>query len=146
MPGPPDLHETLMAAWRTSNRVTVDLIRHLPRELWDVAIPGVPRRTVRMIAAHIHNARCRWVETLGRQHGIMGPEALLGLGLASGGRVPPSRAYVWRNLSLDVGHVLSYFVAHEAYHRGQIVMVARQRGHRLPRTALDAMWQWKLRA
>lgn len=70
-------------------------------------------------------------------------EALLELGLASNGQVPPSRGYVWRNLALDVGHVLTYFVAHEAHHRGQLVMAARQLGHRLPNTTTGALWQWK---
>jgi uncharacterized damage-inducible protein DinB len=42
-----------------------------------------------------------------------------------------------------VHHVLTYFVAHEAHHRGQIVMVARQTGHRLPRAVIDGLWQWK---
>ncbi len=51
---------------------------------------------------------------------------------------------MWRNLSLDVGHVLTYFVAHEAHHRGQIVMVARQAGQRLPRPVIDGLWQWKM--
>src|SRR2546430_17526822 len=39
----------------------------------DTAVPGAPRRTIRMIAAHLHNARCRWVKTLGREHGIPAP-------------------------------------------------------------------------
>lgn len=108
-----------------------------------------------------------WIKTLGREHGITTParvdhhrvarrelvaalkrssagmEALLQLGLAAGGQIPPSKRYVWRNLSLDVGHVLTYFVAHEGHHRGQIIMVARQTGHRLPRAATDGLWQWK---
>jgi len=156
-----------MAAWRTNNRITGELIRSLPAPLWDVAVRGVPRRTVRAIAAHLHNARCMWIKTLGREHGIVAParvdhrhvssrqlaaalkrsaagiEALLRLGLASGGQVPPSKGYVWRNLSLDVAHVLTYFVAHEAHHRGQLVMMARQVGQRLPATATRDLWQWK---
>ena len=167
LPSSSDLRATLLAAWQTNNRVTVQLIQRLPAALWDTAVPGAPRRTIRMIAAHLHNARCRWVKTLGREHGIPAParvdqrrvarrqlvaalkhssnaiEALLKLGLSSGGQIPPSRGYVWRNLSLDVGHVLTYFVAHEAHHRGQIVMVARQTGHRLPLTAIGGLWQWK---
>jgi uncharacterized damage-inducible protein DinB len=59
--------------------------------------------------------------------------------------VPPSKGYFWRNLALDVGHVLTYFVAHEAHHRGQIVMVARQTGHRLPPPTVNELWQWKTR-
>jgi hypothetical protein len=72
-----------------------------------------------------------------------GIEALLQLGIKSGGSVPPSRGYVWRNLSLDVAHVLTYFVAHEGHHRGQIVMIARQTGQRLPGAVTAALWQWK---
>ena len=71
-------------------------------------------------------------------------ETLLKLGFDGKGHVPPSKGYVWRNLSLDIGHVLTYFVAHEAHHRGQIVMVARQTGHRLPVTTTAALWQWKM--
>src|SRR6266849_5753554 len=69
----PDLRATLLAAWRTNNRVTVQFIQRLPAALWDVAVPGEPRRTIRSIAAHLHNARCRWVKTLGREHGIRAP-------------------------------------------------------------------------
>ena len=71
-------------------------------------------------------------------------EQLLQLGFENGGQVPPSKGYVWRNLPLDVGHVLCYFIAHEGHHRGQIVMLARQLGHRLPRN--DGLWQWTTRS
>lgn len=167
MPPQLDLRASLLAAWRTNNRVTTELLQRLPRELWNVPVPGATRRTIRTIAAHLHNSRCGWIKTLGREHGLTEParvdahrvttrqlvaalkrssaamEALLDLGLAAGGSVPPSKGYVWRNLALDVGHVLTYFVAHEAHHRGQIVMIARQTGHRLPPATTAALWQWK---
>jgi uncharacterized damage-inducible protein DinB len=160
---------TLVAAWRTSSRVTAYLVEHLPDVLWDLPVPGAPRRTVRTIAAHLHNTRCAWTRTLGREHGIATPspveprtvgrrdllaalarssrgiESLLELGLAAGGQLPPSKGYVWRNLPLDVPHVLAYFVAHEAHHRGQIVMLARQHGHRLPSEVSAGIWQWTTR-
>jgi uncharacterized damage-inducible protein DinB len=166
---PTQLHETLIASWRTNSRVTAYLIERLPAPLWDASIPGSPRRTIRMIAGHLHNARCMWLKTLGKEHGITVPasvdrrkvarrellsalnrssrgiEALLELGLAAGGHVPPSKAYVWRNLPLDVPHVLTYFVAHEGHHRGQIVMLARHLGHRLPGDVTAGLWQWNKR-
>lgn len=159
----------LLTAWRTNCRVTAYLVEHLPMALWDAPIPGAPRRTVRMIAAHLHNSRCRWLRTLGQEHGLAIPalvdlrkvgrrellsalrrsgagiEALLQLGVAAGGCVPPSKGYVWRNLPLDVAHVLTYFVAHEGHHRGQIVMLARQLGHRLPDNISAGLWQWATR-
>jgi uncharacterized damage-inducible protein DinB len=162
------LVESMLAAWRTNNQVTMQLIQRLPSGLWSLAVPGGQQRTIRAIATHLHNARCMWLKTLGREHGIATParvnhrrvtprqvvaalkrssagmEALLKLGFAGQGQVPPSKGYVWRNLSLDVGHVLTYFIAHEAHHRGQIVMVARQTGHRLPATITAGLWQWKM--
>jgi len=164
-----DLRETILAAWRTSARVTAFLVEELPPALWSVQVPGEPRRTIRTIAAHLHNSRCTWIRTLGREHGIRVPElvdkhrvtrrglaaalrrsakgieAILVLGIDAGGRVPPSRAYAWRNLPLDAGHVLAYFVAHEGHHRGQLVMLARQLGHRLPAATVNGLWQWSTR-
>jgi uncharacterized damage-inducible protein DinB len=163
----PDLRPTILAAWRTNSLVTAHLVEQLPTVLWDASIPGIaPPRTVRTIAAHLHNARSRWIRTLGQPHGIAVPplvdlqrvtrrsllvalkrsgrgiEALLELGIAAGGQIPPTKAYTWRNLPLDVGHVLAYFVAHEGHHRGQIVMAARQLGHRLPPEVTNGLWQW----
>jgi uncharacterized damage-inducible protein DinB len=123
-----------------------------------------------MIAGHIHNARCMWIKTLGEPHGLEVPSPvnrhkvgarqlvpalrrsgegiarLLELGCQHGGSVPPTRSYTWRNLPLDVGHVLGYFIAHEGHHRGQIVLAARALGQRLPGEVTSGLWQWTRRA
>jgi uncharacterized damage-inducible protein DinB len=165
-----DQRDMLLDAWRTNNRVTVFLFEHLTPELWKATVPGAPRRTVRMIAGHIHNARCMWIKTLGSEHGIAVPRVvnrhkvepkelitalgrssrgiirLLTLGFDRGGTIPVSSSYSWRNLPLDVGHVLTYFVAHEGHHRGQIVMLARQLGYRLPAEVTGGLWHFAKRA
>jgi uncharacterized damage-inducible protein DinB len=153
----------LIAAWRTNHRATVFLVEHLPRAVWSKQVPGVPRLTVRMIAAHIHNSRCRWIKSLGARHGVKVPRMvdlrrvrplelvkalsrssegmvqLIELGIAHGGRVPRA---TWQNFPTDLPHFLSYFAAHEGHHRGQLCMVARQLGQRLPREVAAGVWQW----
>jgi uncharacterized damage-inducible protein DinB len=164
------LDEAVLIPWATSCRITEYLVQQIPPGIWSTPIPGIPTRTIRAIAAHLHNSRCSWVKLLGREHGITAPQRvdhravtraqlraalprsgrgiadLLRLGCSREGRIPPSKAYVWRNLPLDVGHVLAYFVAHEGHHRGQIVMVARQLDCRLSEAACAGLWQWQTRA
>ena len=69
--------------------------------------------------------------------------ALIRLGMARGGALPPA---AWQNFPTDLVHFLSYFVAHEAHHRGQLCLLARQLGHRLPAQVTAGLWQWKTRA
>jgi len=167
MPKPVIPGDALVATWRTNNRVTTFLFESLPSELWPKRVPGAPRRTVRMIAGHIHNARCMWIKTLGAKHGIAVPRSvdrrkvrrdellralarssegmvkLLELGLARGGRLPGRPA--WWPCPTDLAHSLGYFLAHEAHHRGQVCMLARELGHRLPAAVTAGLWQWSRR-
>lgn len=153
----------IIAAWRTNNRATTYLVEHLPPAVWSQQVPGIARLTVGMIAAHIHNSRCSWISNIGAAHGVAVPRLvdlrrvtpkqlvralsrssqgmirLIELGIARGGRVPRA---TWQNFPTDLEHFLSYFAAHEGHHRGQLIMVARQLGHRLPRTVAGGVWQW----
>jgi len=160
------LSQNVIAAWQTSNRVTEYLFENLPDQLWDEKIPGYPQRTVRMIAGHIHNARCTWIKMIGERYSIKPPKPidrrrtnrttllsalkksnssmtkLLEVGLQREGltiKVP------WSNIPSDVIHFMAYMVAHEAHHRGQIVLLARELGHRLPPDIMNGLWQWKER-
>jgi uncharacterized damage-inducible protein DinB len=126
-------------------------------------VPGISRLTVGMVAAHIHNSRCAWIRSIGARQGVRVPGlvdlrrvgqkelvaalsrssegmiAVIELGIARGGRVPRA---TWQNFPTDLEHFLSYFAAHEGHHRGQLIMVARQLGHRLPRAVAGGVWQW----
>ena len=153
----------VLAALRTNNRATTYLVEHLPASIWSSQVPGIPRLTVGMIAAHIHNSRCRWIKSLGGRHCVKVPRLvdlrrvrpaeivkalsrssewmirLIDLGVANGGRVPRA---TWPNFPTDLEHFLSYFAVHEGHHRGRLCMVARQLGQRLPRFVADGIWQW----
>ena len=159
--------ESLIDSWKTNNRVTVYLIENFPSELWSMSIPGSPRRTIRSLAAHIHNTRCMWIKMIGARHGVKVPRSVdartvkasdlsralerssagiidvIQLGAARGGTIPSA---AWQNFPTDLVHFLNYFVAHEAHHRGQLCMLARQLGHRLPTEITAGLWQWKKRS
>jgi uncharacterized damage-inducible protein DinB len=153
----------IIAAWRTNNEATAFLVRRLPKDVWRENVPGIPRKTIGMIAAHLHNSRCMWIRSLGAAHGVKVPQRvdlrratqadvvaalprsskglvdLIELAALNGGRVPRS---TWQNFPTDLPHFLSYFAAHEGHHRGQIIMAVRQLGHRLPPDIVGGVWQW----
>ena len=162
-----DLAETLLEAWEVSNQVTIYLVKNIPADLWDKKIPGYSRKTIGMLAIHLQNARVQWIksivkekmkETVARIHPHRGTRKevmiamnksneamlnLLGNCIDIGGQLPSQPP--WLNFQNDVMHLLTYFVAHEAHHRGQIIMAARQLGHPLTRDIMGGLWQWNKR-
>jgi len=162
--------ETLLDAWRICDRVTSLLVGSLPDALWPMALPSAPRRAVRNVAVHLHNCRGLWLKSLARGAGIPVPAPLdprratragtvaalgesgaailrlLSAGLDHGGDFPGVAAAFHygampRNALLFCGYALS----HEAHHRGQLLVMARELGHRLPQPVVDALWQWSSR-
>jgi uncharacterized damage-inducible protein DinB len=62
---------------------------------------------------------------------------LLQTSLAGDGRVKLFRP--------DAASFIGYLIAHDAHHRGQITMLARQVGHAIPQKAMFGMWEWGVR-
>lgn len=120
-----------------------------------------------MIAGHVHNCRCMWLKMLSKKAGLAVPDSvdrcrvtrpeliralgrsgpavadLIETALAGDGKFPGAN---WSNLPASVLHFVAYLIAHEGHHHGQLVMLARQLGHRLPDEVVYGLWQRSKRA
>jgi uncharacterized damage-inducible protein DinB len=170
MPKPPDSiaavavdkanpHETLpvalLNAFNTNNRINQYLIDNLPPAAWNAKPIDGKGRTIAAIVAHMHNVRVMWLKAAKAQEippqldraKVTPGQAMRALensrqalsivisqALARDGRIKGFRP--------DVAGFLAYLIAHDAHHRGQIAMVARQVGHPLPQKAMFGMWEW----
>jgi uncharacterized damage-inducible protein DinB len=145
-----------------NDRLNQSVIEHLHPLAWKAKPPG-NARSIAAIFAHMHNVRCKWVRLnaphldvpplLNRAHctpqhaaaelaksaascADMLSEALGG----SDGQVKhflrDGCARPW-----PVGpKMLFYMLAHEAHHRGQVVMLAAQLGSQLPKDVSEEIW------
>ena len=147
--------DALLKAFDTNNRINLYLIQNLPEDAWRAKPPDGKGRTVAAMVAHMHNVRVMWLKAakageipaqLDRAT-VTPAEALVGLensraalsevlsrAMAGDGRI--------KNFRPDVAGFLGYLIAHDAHHRGQIAMLARQVGHPLPQKAMFGMWEW----
>lgn len=162
----PDLTEALLDCWKTTNHVSVYLISIISPNLWSKKIPGYPRKTVGMLMVHLHNARLMWINAIEKEKSTeklkrlntratkselmiamkQSSKAMLTLlqrCIEHGGALPARPA--WLNFPNDVVHLLAYFVAHEAHHRGQVIMAARQLGQPFERGVAGELWRWRRR-
>ncbi|HET9804344.1 MAG TPA: DinB family protein, partial [Candidatus Acidoferrum sp.] len=114
-------------------------------------------RTIAAMAAHLHNVRLMWLAAAdknaklpakldGEKVSIDDAQAsltksasaiceLLEKGLSDpAGHVP--------NFKPDVVAFVGYLIAHDAHHRGQMAMLARQVGHPVASKASFGLWEW----
>lgn len=151
------LADALLAAFDTNDRINQYLIENLPAEAWRAEPPQNKGRDIASIVAHIHNVRVMWLKaTKGEvpdqldRHSVTAAQAKKGLeatrgalravlesALSANGRVKGFRP--------DVAGFFGYLIAHDAHHRGQITMVARQTGHPISQKAMFGMWEWGVR-
>jgi len=153
------LPAALLDAFKTNDLTNQYLLENLPEAAWGAEPPDGKGRTVAAIVAHMHNVRMMWLKAAAKGSKIPDQldrtsvtptqaakalelsekalSAVLKLALESDGRVKGFRP--------DVAGFLGYLIAHDAHHRGQICMLARQVGHPLPQKAMFGMWEWGTR-
>ncbi len=113
-------------------------------------------RTIAEIFAHLQNVRLMWLKAAGsaklpdkldrltctqaQVQVALSESALQCSGLirtacnAAGGKV--------KNFRPNVVHFVGYLITHDAHHRGQICMLAREAGQGLAKTDEFGIWEW----
>jgi uncharacterized damage-inducible protein DinB len=72
-PVPFVLHQALLNAFETNERINQNLLENIPAPAWHTT-PSGKGRTIVAIVAHIHNVRVRWLKAAAKESGI--PEQL----------------------------------------------------------------------
>jgi uncharacterized damage-inducible protein DinB len=160
MPKPPaafDLKSSLIAAFRTNDRINHYLIENIPMEAWSAKPPEGKGRTITAIVVHMHNVRLMWLKAVGAREmpAKLEETATAKEGIKALSESSKALAAVL-DAALETGQVkgfkpdavsfFSYLISHDAHHRGQIASLARRLGSPIPQSVGFGMWEWGSRA
>ena len=152
-----DLKRSLLETFAVNQKANELLLANVSDEAWQAPAPSGKGRTIAAVAAHIHHVRLMWLAAADKSAKLPAKlddekatqqdvsEALRGSAAAMqrllekgledpAGRVP--------NFKPDVVTFIGYLIAHDAHHRGQIGMLARQVGHPVLAKAGFGLWEW----
>ena len=151
--------DALLRAWATNNRIDVYLIENVPEEAWRAKPPNGKGRDIASLFAHMHNVRLMWLKSVDKnavlpaklegetcskedaasalRESSSALEGVLRKALSGDGKIPGFKP--------DAGSFMAYLLAHDAHHRGQICMLARQVGHPVSKSAGFGLWEWGTR-
>jgi len=163
-----ELAKVLIETYSVNDAMNQLLLKYLDPLAWRAEPPGKrgSGRTIAAIFAHLHNCRLVWIKrsaphlkcpaplnpyrcTLKQAaaaHKRSGAQCLRMLtDVFSSGpkrRITKFSRGAWSRTWAAGPTMFAYMFAHEAHHRGQIIMLAHQMGYRLPVDAWAGIWWW----
>ena len=154
---PLDVESELLEAFRHSGSVSEHLVNVLPDAFWRVPPPSGRGRSIAAIVAHMQSVR----RTFARMGGARpGPPSLDrnratrseaqralrrstdDLAVLFEAAIAARRARV-KGMPRRVVDMLLYLMQHDAHHRGQIVVLAKDLGHEFEGEDITRLWGWR---
>jgi uncharacterized damage-inducible protein DinB len=162
-----EIRDSLLHTYAINDAMNQLILSHLDPRAWRAQLLGqnAAGRTIAAIFAHLHNCRLKWLKKSAphlkcpaplNPHRCTKRQAAAALKksaaqcqrmLADALSAEPNRRVTkfvrdsWMPKWPATGTMFAYIFAHEAHHRGQILMLAHQLGHRLPE--YPGLWHWE---
>ena len=156
------MESQLKAAWRTNCAINLMILDKVSREGLSATLSTRGGRGVMGEFAHIHNVRCMHIEKRAPQLYAQWKDKLDKLDTkaeftktqlkkalkASGDAVEQLLVDVLnevpkrRGFKRGIFTTLSYFVSHEAHHRGRILLTLKVSGNTLDKDTVMSIWGW----
>ena len=160
-----DFRQVLLESYAVNDRMNQVLLELLDPGAWRAKPPGSKGRTIAAIFAHMHNIRRKWLRLSAPHLKLPTPlhrarctqeqaraalaesaarcsEMLADALARSEGRVKNFRRDGWARPWPVGAAMFAYMISHDAHHRGQVCMLARQVGYSLPKAAVG-IWVWE---
>lgn len=153
------MKEQLLNAWRTNNKHNLLLIENISDTGFNASMSKRGGRTVGQQLVHMHNVRLTWLEQcakdllagtspLDKDEKIDG-RILSAAFKSSGQAIEKLLERGWENEGIiksfkgGLFAFFAYHIAHDAHHRGNILLTLKLCGEKIPDKLKWGLWEWK---
>jgi uncharacterized damage-inducible protein DinB len=149
--------DAVLRSFAIHNRIHLYLLDALPYAVWKASPTGGKGRAIAAMFSHIHTVRLMWLKVAGAttlpaplekaatideaKEALVESDSAIREWLApilhGDAKVPGFKPDAWT--------FVAYLIAHEAHHRGQMLLLARQLGYPIDKSTSFGLWEWGVR-